>query len=155
MVSVGDYVLVFAVCVCNVCVCVFDTNVSCSCPLYLLLTESDDEYSDDDDMSWKVRRSSVKCLEVLISTRRDLLLDLYTTVCPALLARFREREENVRVDIFTAFVALLRQTRHPPGLVTSDPREDPTLAMLRKQVATSPHHNTHTPRNIRDGHTRA
>ncbi|XP_046881587.1 cullin-associated NEDD8-dissociated protein 2 isoform X1 [Hypomesus transpacificus] len=96
--------------------------------------ESDDEYSDDDDMSWKVRRSSVKCLEVLISTRRDLLLDLYTTVCPALLARFREREENVRVDIFTAFVALLRQTRHPPGLVTSDPREDPTLAMLRKQV---------------------
>uniref|UniRef100_A0A8C6LMN7 TATA-binding protein interacting (TIP20) domain-containing protein n=1 Tax=Nothobranchius furzeri TaxID=105023 RepID=A0A8C6LMN7_NOTFU len=71
--------------------------------------ESDDEYSDDDDMSWKVRRSAVKCLEALISTRRDLLLSY--SICPALLARFKEREENVRADVFAAFSTLLRQTR--------------------------------------------
>uniref|UniRef100_A0A3B5A953 Cullin-associated NEDD8-dissociated protein 1-like n=1 Tax=Stegastes partitus TaxID=144197 RepID=A0A3B5A953_9TELE len=73
--------------------------------------ESDDEYSDDDDMSWKVRRSSIKCLEALISTRRDLLLSFYATICPALLTRFKEREENVRADVFAAFSTLLRQTR--------------------------------------------
>ncbi|CAB1428190.1 unnamed protein product [Pleuronectes platessa] len=73
--------------------------------------ESDDEYSDDDDMSWKVRRSSIKCLEALISSRRDLLLSFYSSVCPALLARFKEREENVRADVFAAFSTLLRQTR--------------------------------------------
>uniref|UniRef100_A0A7N8WRG5 Cullin-associated and neddylation-dissociated 2 (putative) n=1 Tax=Mastacembelus armatus TaxID=205130 RepID=A0A7N8WRG5_9TELE len=73
--------------------------------------ESDDEYSDDDDMSWKVRRSSIKCLEALISTRRDLLLSFYSSICPALLARFKEREENVRADVFGAFSTLLRQTR--------------------------------------------
>uniref|UniRef100_A0A4W6DC61 TATA-binding protein interacting (TIP20) domain-containing protein n=1 Tax=Lates calcarifer TaxID=8187 RepID=A0A4W6DC61_LATCA len=73
--------------------------------------ESDDEYSDDDDMSWKVRRSSIKCLEALIGTRRDLLLSFYSSVCPALLARFKEREENVRADVFAAFSTLLRQTR--------------------------------------------
>uniref|UniRef100_A0AAX7VXW5 TATA-binding protein interacting (TIP20) domain-containing protein n=1 Tax=Astatotilapia calliptera TaxID=8154 RepID=A0AAX7VXW5_ASTCA len=73
--------------------------------------ESDDEYSDDDDMSWKVRRSSIKCLEALISTRLDLLLSFYSSICPALLARFKEREENVRADVFTAFSTLLRQTR--------------------------------------------
>uniref|UniRef100_A0A3Q4H0C8 Uncharacterized protein n=1 Tax=Neolamprologus brichardi TaxID=32507 RepID=A0A3Q4H0C8_NEOBR len=72
---------------------------------------SDDEYSDDDDMSWKVRRSSIKCLEALISTRLDLLLSFYSSICPALLARFKEREENVRADVFTAFSTLLRQTR--------------------------------------------
>uniref|UniRef100_A0A4W6DCK7 TATA-binding protein interacting (TIP20) domain-containing protein n=1 Tax=Lates calcarifer TaxID=8187 RepID=A0A4W6DCK7_LATCA len=77
--------------------------------------ESDDEYSDDDDMSWKVRRSSIKCLEALIGTRRDLLLSFYSSVCPALLARFKEREENVRADVFAAFSTLLRQTRVGQG----------------------------------------
>ncbi|XP_035517719.1 cullin-associated NEDD8-dissociated protein 2 [Morone saxatilis] len=105
--------------------------------------ESDDEYSDDDDMSWKVRRSSIKCLEALISTRRDLLLSFYSSVCPALLARFKEREENVRADVFAAFSTLLRQTRGGSshhGLITagSDSRlsreEEPAVALLKKQV---------------------
>ncbi|KAM3878341.1 cullin-associated NEDD8-dissociated protein 2 [Diretmus argenteus] len=105
--------------------------------------ESDDEYSDDDDMSWKVRRSSVKCLEALIATRRDLLLSFYSSVCPALLARFKEREENVRADIFAAFVTLLRQTRPPSShhglaVASSDHgasrEEEPAVAMLKKQV---------------------
>uniref|UniRef100_A0A669E3P9 Uncharacterized protein n=1 Tax=Oreochromis niloticus TaxID=8128 RepID=A0A669E3P9_ORENI len=90
--------------------------------------ESDDEYSDDDDMSWKVRRSSIKCLEALISTRLDLLLSFYSSICPALLARFKEREENVRADVFTAFSTLLRQTR-----VASNPgvrrEEEPAVAL--------------------------
>lgn len=51
--------------------------------------EANDEYSDDDDMSWKVRRAAAKCLEAVISTRRDLLPDLYKVVSPALIARFK------------------------------------------------------------------
>uniref|UniRef100_A0A4W4HM86 TATA-binding protein interacting (TIP20) domain-containing protein n=1 Tax=Electrophorus electricus TaxID=8005 RepID=A0A4W4HM86_ELEEL len=99
--------------------------------------ESDDEYSDDDDMSWKVRRSSVKCLEAVISSRRDMLAELYRSVCPTLVSRFREREENVRSDVFLAFVALLRQTRPPYGS-TLDPgsKEDLAVTLLKKQVAT-------------------
>ncbi|CAN9512592.1 unnamed protein product [Ophioblennius macclurei] len=106
--------------------------------------ESDDEYSDDDDLSWKVRRSSIKCLEALISTRRDLLLSFYSSVCPALLSRFKEREENVRADVFAAFSALLRQTRtgsgHPGvGAAGSEQpgaggEEEPAVGMLKKQV---------------------
>uniref|UniRef100_A0A8C7ZUI9 TATA-binding protein interacting (TIP20) domain-containing protein n=1 Tax=Oryzias sinensis TaxID=183150 RepID=A0A8C7ZUI9_9TELE len=82
--------------------------------------KSDDEYSDDDDMSWKVRRSAVKCLEALISTRLDLLLSFYSTICPALLARFKEREENVRADVFAAFSTLLRQSREFLTVFTED-----------------------------------
>ena len=73
--------------------------------------ESEDEYSDDDDMSWKVRRAAAKCLEAVIATRHELLIDFYKTVSPALIARFKEREENVKADIFHAYIALLKQTK--------------------------------------------
>lgn len=94
-------------------------------------------------MSWKVRRSAVKCLEALISTRLDLLLSFYSTICPALLARFKEREENVRADVFAAFSTLLRQSRvgsSHPGLIAADAvrsrvrEEEPVVTLLKKQV---------------------
>ncbi|KAI9310911.1 armadillo-type protein [Dichotomocladium elegans] len=87
--------------------------------------EEDDEYGDinphadecssgysddDDDMSWKVRRSSTKLLAAVIETRSDLLQELYENVSPALISRFKEREESVRVDILQTFIILLRQT---------------------------------------------
>ncbi|XP_078488265.1 cullin-associated NEDD8-dissociated protein 1 isoform X1 [Ciona intestinalis] len=74
--------------------------------------EEDDDYSDDEDMSWKVRRASAKCLEAVMSTRPELLMDLYQTVSLPLVARFKEREESVRADIFTAFIALVKHTRN-------------------------------------------
>jgi hypothetical protein len=72
---------------------------------------SDDEYSDDDDMSWKVRRAGAKCLEAVVATRHELLEEFYRRVSPALIARFKEREENVKADIFHAYIALLKQTK--------------------------------------------
>lgn len=70
-----------------------------------------EEYSDDDDMSWKVRRAAAKCLEAVIISRHDMLEDFYRNLSPALIARFKEREENVKSDIFHAYVALLRNTK--------------------------------------------
>ena len=72
---------------------------------------SDDEYSDDDDVSWKVRRAAAKCLEAVIVTRHEMMEEFYTTISPALITRFKEREENVKADIFHAYQALLKQAR--------------------------------------------
>ncbi|KAF9356069.1 Cullin-associated NEDD8-dissociated protein 1 [Mortierella sp. NVP85] len=74
--------------------------------------EGDDEgdYSDNDDMSWKVRRTSAKLLSTIIGTRQNLLEQLYTNVAPSPISCFKEREETVRVEIIQTFITLPRQT---------------------------------------------
>ncbi|NXD75224.1 CAND1 protein, partial [Halcyon senegalensis] len=99
--------------------------------------ESDDEYSDDDDISWKVRRAAAKCLEAIVSSRHDLLQDFYKTLSPVLISRFKEREENVKADIFSAYISLLKQTLPIQSwLHASDAsgKDDVPLTMLRNQV---------------------
>ncbi|KAL3278590.1 hypothetical protein HHI36_016135 [Cryptolaemus montrouzieri] len=99
--------------------------------------EENDEYSDDDDMSWKVRRSAAKCLESIIFTRHELLPEFYNTLSPALISRFKEREENVKSDIFHAYIALLKQTK-PTVNLNVDPNsmehEEVPVYLLQKQV---------------------
>ncbi|KAK4250305.1 armadillo-type protein [Corynascus novoguineensis] len=82
--------------------------------------EEDDEFEaaggfdDDDDASWKVRRCAAKGLYTIISTRSsgDLLDSgvLYGTVAPALVKRFNEREENVRLEVLSGMALLVRKT---------------------------------------------
>ncbi|XP_077989699.1 cullin-associated NEDD8-dissociated protein 1-like isoform X1 [Glandiceps talaboti] len=99
--------------------------------------ESDDEYSDDDDMSWKVRRASAKCLDAIFACRNEMLPDFYKTVSSALITRFKEREENVKSDIFHAYITLLKQTKPiQSGIVDPDAmeEEDAPVVMLRSQV---------------------
>lgn len=105
---------------------------------FVFSSESDGEYSDDDDISWKVRRSAAKCLEAMVSTRHDLLRDFYQTLSPALISRFKEREENVKADIFCAYISLLKQTLPIQSWFhASDEanKEDVSLTMLQNQVS--------------------
>uniref|UniRef100_A0AAQ4P781 TATA-binding protein interacting (TIP20) domain-containing protein n=1 Tax=Gasterosteus aculeatus aculeatus TaxID=481459 RepID=A0AAQ4P781_GASAC len=99
--------------------------------------DEDDNYSDDDDMSWKVRRAAAKCLDAVVSTRHEMLPEFYRSVSPALVCRFKEREENVKADVFHAYLSLLKQTR-PAQSWLSDPdameQGDTPLTMLQSQV---------------------
>jgi cullin-associated NEDD8-dissociated protein 1 len=70
---------------------------------------SDDggDYSDDDDTSWKVRRAALGALSAIITTRTQELKMICEKCISLLISRFKEREENVRVEVFTVFSQLL------------------------------------------------
>lgn len=70
----------------------------------------DEEYSDNEDDSWKIRRSAAKLLQSIFGTRLELLLDFYDNAAGVLISRFSEREESVRVEVLAAFEVLLDQT---------------------------------------------
>ena len=76
--------------------------------------EEDGAMSDEDDASWKIRRCAAKALYAIISTRSngDLLDNgtLYGRIAPVLVRRFKEREENVRLEILATLAALIKKT---------------------------------------------
>lgn len=49
---------------------------------------------------FQVRRAAAKCMEAVIGARRDRVQQLLTTTGPQLINRFKEREDNVKADIF-------------------------------------------------------
>lgn len=51
-----------------------------------------------------MRRAAAKCLDAVVSTRHEMLPEFYKTVSPALISRFKEREENVKADVFHAYL---------------------------------------------------
>uniref|UniRef100_A0A1I7SZC2 TIP120 domain-containing protein n=1 Tax=Caenorhabditis tropicalis TaxID=1561998 RepID=A0A1I7SZC2_9PELO len=71
--------------------------------------EEDDDYSDDEDVTWKVRRAAAKAIEAMVSSHRESLLSLTQTLGPIVIGRFKEREETVRTEIISVYIALLEQ----------------------------------------------
>jgi len=77
--------------------------------------------SDDDDSSWKVRRASLKVLAAMVKGLPDKLHELYAKFCIPLIARFQEREESVKLDVFSTFAEMAQaaviktQTMAGPG----------------------------------------
>ncbi|KAK7039295.1 Cullin-associated nedd8-dissociated protein 1 [Favolaschia claudopus] len=90
-----------------------------------------DEYSDDEDTSYKIRRSATKLLAAIVGTRPDLLSSIYKDVSPVLISRFGDREETVRLEVWATYVVLLNQT----ALYASQPQtkapEDSSLKRKR------------------------
>eukprot|EP00013_Stygamoeba_regulata_P006475 CAMPEP_0177637886 /NCGR_PEP_ID=MMETSP0447-20121125/5203_1 /TAXON_ID=0 /ORGANISM="Stygamoeba regulata, Strain BSH-02190019" /LENGTH=1196 /DNA_ID=CAMNT_0019139829 /DNA_START=52 /DNA_END=3641 /DNA_ORIENTATION=+ len=88
--------------------------------------DDDETFSDDDDESWKARRSSLRALTAIITTRVDLMATVYEKAVPVLVARLREREENVTAGQLAV---------HAPRLVKELGRQLTTSKSLKTRVA--------------------
>ncbi|KAL1590239.1 hypothetical protein WHR41_01346 [Cladosporium halotolerans] len=91
--------------------------------------EEETGFDDEDDVSWKVRRCSAKVLHAMIATINPPFVDL---VAPALIARFKEREESVRNEVLTT-LAFLISKNGPTNLPKSSGAEANGLPQNRKR----------------------
>lgn len=63
----------------------------------------DSMHEEDDDSSWKVRRSAIKTIDAIISSRHELLRLVYREYALSIVDRFKERDDNVKCNILEAF----------------------------------------------------
>ncbi|EFP11946.1 hypothetical protein CRE_31369 [Caenorhabditis remanei] len=71
--------------------------------------DEDEDYSDDEGVTWKVRRAAAKAFEAMVSSHRESILFLSQTIGPIIIERFKEREETVRTEILSIYIALLNR----------------------------------------------
>ncbi|KAK7019727.1 hypothetical protein VNI00_017966 [Paramarasmius palmivorus] len=94
----------------------------------------DDQYSDDEDTSYKIRRSATKLLSAIIATRPELLSAIYKDVSPVLISRFGDREETVKLEVWSTYSILLSQTSVYGGLPQA--KDDVTHGKRKRDMET-------------------
>lgn len=72
--------------------------------------EEETGFEDEDDVSWKVRRCSAKTLHALIEMLDPNDSAMYGQIAPALIARFKEKEESVRTEVIATLAYLITKT---------------------------------------------
>ncbi|PNS18930.1 Cullin-associated NEDD8-dissociated protein 1 [Sphaceloma murrayae] len=100
--------------------------------------EEETGFDDEDDVSWKVRRCSAKLLHTLVGS--SVLANdevLYSKIAPALITRFGEREESVRLEVLSTLASLIRKARESYQLPSdqsdaSDMKAIPTSRKRRR-----------------------
>lgn len=103
-------------------------------------------YSDDEDTSYKIRRSATKLLAAIIGTRPELLTAIYKEISPVLISRFGDREENVRLEVWASYITLLKQTSVYGGV--SGVKDDSSPRGKRKRDTEEVMDNEETPHSL-------
>lgn len=55
-----------------------------------------------------MRKAAVKVIAAVVQARPDLLSETWAVCGPQLVRRFKEREENVRLDILACFASVVQ-----------------------------------------------
>jgi len=76
----------------------------------------EEDFSDDEDLSWKVRRAAARLLASSAAAQSgDDFARIYIAVVPALCARLKEREEGVKLEILQTLTQLVVQAGAEAG----------------------------------------
>ena len=65
---------------------------------------------DDDDTSWKVRRSAVAIIDGIVKTRPDKVKEIITRYSDHLIDRVKERIDDVKVEILNVLQAIINSS---------------------------------------------
>ena len=86
--------------------------------------DQDGQDEGDDDSSWKVRKAAVRLVAAVLVARPELLPQIQEHCQAALVRRFQERVENVRLDVIACFHRLLQAVVASGGGALADPGLD-------------------------------
>ena len=75
------------------------------------LSEESD-MQDDDDTSWKVRRGGCRVIQSIILTRPELHQFIIADYILKLAERFKERSDDVKIELLEAFRLLVKSETH-------------------------------------------
>jgi hypothetical protein len=97
----------------------------------------DDEVDlGDDDTAWKVRKAAIKIIEGIIISCPVELKDYWVKFIHLLLDRFKERDENVQLEIFGVFQTLVSSGfRQEEDEVSSNQDFDIVLTRMKSSFA--------------------
>ena len=70
-------------------------------------SDGGDMPEDDDDTSWKVRRSAVQIIDAVVRTRPDKVKQIIQSYVDKLIDRIKERIDDVKVEILTTLQGLI------------------------------------------------
>ncbi|KAK5136943.1 hypothetical protein LTR08_001450 [Meristemomyces frigidus] len=117
--------------------------------------EEETGFEDEDDVSWKVRRCSAKALHALIETLDANDPAMYGQIAPALIARFKEREESVRTEVISTLAYLITKTGASVGAHTELAGEHapPPSRKRRRGLSDSLRTGSQPQQNVTNGYT--
>lgn len=62
-----------------------------------------DQFNDDDDTSWKVRRAAIRVVRAIVNTRPDFTKNIVMDHSMFFVDRFKERVDDVKCDLLELF----------------------------------------------------
>jgi cullin-associated NEDD8-dissociated protein 1 len=99
--------------------------------------EEETGFDDEDDVSWKVRRCSAKALHALVGVMSPTDPAMFDRIAPALISRFKEREESVRGEVISALAFLVSRTGSSLALQRSQHASPPQSRKRRRGFSDS------------------